>query len=104
MNTNQKKLKLVKEGIKSSTLNKMTDSQVDILFSKLQEQVTTTTKQVKTITVPQNIAKSTGADIGNVNVKTDENGNVVESDLITVFDLEKTGWRSFNFTKVKAIA
>ena len=40
MNTNQKKLKLVKEGIKASTLNKMTDSQVDVLFSKLQEQVT----------------------------------------------------------------
>jgi hypothetical protein len=81
MNTNQKKLKLVKEGIKTSTLNKMTDSQVDVLFSKLQEQVTTTTKQVKTITVPQNIAKSTGADIGNVNVKTDENGNVVATEM-----------------------
>jgi hypothetical protein len=81
MNTNQKKLKLVKEGIKTSTLNKMTDSQVDTLFSKLQEQVTTTTKQVKTITVPQNIAKSTGADIGNVNVKTDENGNVVATEM-----------------------
>jgi len=40
MNTNQKKLKLVKEGIKASTLNKMTDSQVDLLFNKLQEQVT----------------------------------------------------------------
>jgi len=39
MNTNQKKLRLVKEGIKTSTLNKMTDSQVDVLFSKLQEQV-----------------------------------------------------------------
>lgn len=36
-------------------------------------------------------------------VKLDENGNVVESDLITVYDLEKEGWRSFNFTKVKAI-
>ena len=81
MNTSQKKLKLVKEGIKASTLNKMTDSQVDVLFSKLQEQVTTTTKQVKTITVPQNIAKSTGADIGNVNVKTDENGNVVATEM-----------------------
>jgi hypothetical protein len=81
MNTNQKKLKLVKEGIKTSTLNKMTDSQIDVLFSKLQEQVTTTTKQVKTITVPQNIAKSTGADIGNVNVKTDENGNVVATEM-----------------------
>jgi hypothetical protein len=59
----------------------MTDSQVDILFSKLQEQVTTTTKQVKTVTVPQNIAKTTGADIGNVNVKTDANGNVVATEM-----------------------
>ena len=81
MNTNQKKLKLVKEGIKASTLNKMSDSQVDILFSKLQEQVTTTTKQVKTIKVPQNIAKTTGADIGNVNIKTDANGNVVATEM-----------------------
>jgi len=81
MNTNQKKLKLVKEGIKASTLNKMTDSQIDVLFSKLQEQVTTTTKQVKTITVPQNIAKSTGADIGDVNVKTDVNGNVIATEM-----------------------
>ena len=48
MNTNQKKLKLVKEGIKASTLNKMTDSQVDVLFSKLQEQVTPVTEPAKT--------------------------------------------------------
>ena len=48
MNTNQKKLRLVKEGIKTSTLNKMTDSQVDILFSKLQEQVTPVTEPSKT--------------------------------------------------------
>jgi hypothetical protein len=59
----------------------MTDTQVDVLFSKLQEQVTTTTKQVKTITVPQNIAKSTGADIGNVNVKTDADGNVIATEM-----------------------
>jgi len=48
MNTNQKKLKLVKEGIKASTLNKMTDSQVDLLFSKLQEQITPVTEPAKT--------------------------------------------------------
>jgi hypothetical protein len=51
------------------------------LFGKLQEQVTTTTKQVKTITVPQNIAKTTGADIGNVNVRTDANGNVIATEM-----------------------
>ena len=48
MNTNQKKLKLVMEGIKASTLNKMTDSQVDILFSKLQEQITPVSEPAKT--------------------------------------------------------
>ncbi len=37
-------------------------------------------------------------------VKLDENGNVIESDLISVWDLEKKGWRSFNFSKVKVIA
>ena len=51
MNTNQKKLKLVKEGIKTSTLNKMTDSQIDILFSKLQEQVQQTQSATTVTTV-----------------------------------------------------
>ena len=81
MNTNQKKLKLIGHGLKASTLNKLTEGQVDALFGKLQEQITTTTKQVKTIKVPQNIAKTTGADIGNVNVKTDANGNVIATEM-----------------------
>jgi hypothetical protein len=33
-------------------------------------------------------------------VKLDENGNVIESDNVTVWDMEAKGWRSFNFTKV----
>jgi hypothetical protein len=36
-------------------------------------------------------------------VKLDESGNVIETDLISVWDLEKQGWRSFNFSKIKAI-
>ena len=36
-------------------------------------------------------------------VKLDENGNVIETDLVTVYDLEKEGWRSFNFSKIKSI-
>jgi len=48
MNTNQKKLKLVKEGIKVSTLNKMTNSQINTLFGKLLEQVSTVTEPAKT--------------------------------------------------------
>jgi hypothetical protein len=37
MNTNQKKLKLIGHGLKASTLNKLTEGQVDSLFSKLTE-------------------------------------------------------------------
>jgi hypothetical protein len=82
MNTNQKKLKLIVHGLKASTLNKLTEGQVDSLYGKLLEQgVTTTMKQVKTITVPQNVAKTTGADIGNVNVRTDVNNNVIATEI-----------------------
>ena len=38
-----------------------------------------------------------------VNPKLDENGNPIISDNITVWDVEKEGWRSFNFSKIKAI-
>lgn len=48
MNTNRKKLKLVKEGIKTSTLNKMSDKQVDMLYNRLLEQVTTVSEPAKT--------------------------------------------------------
>lgn len=48
MNTNRKKLKLVKEGIKASTLNKMSDKQVDMLYNRLLEQVTTVSEPAKT--------------------------------------------------------
>jgi protocatechuate 3,4-dioxygenase beta subunit len=30
----------------------------------------------------------------------DENGNPIETDLVTVWDMEAKGWRSFNFSKV----
>jgi hypothetical protein len=39
-----------------------------------------------------------------VNPKLDENGNPIISENITVWDVEKDGWRSFNFSKVKEIA
>jgi uncharacterized protein YceH (UPF0502 family) len=67
MNTNQKKLKLVKEGIKTSTLNKMTDSQVDALFSKLQEQIVQPQKITKTITQTV-LPPGSETTVGNVSV------------------------------------
>jgi ABC-type dipeptide/oligopeptide/nickel transport system ATPase component len=55
MNTNQKKLKLIKEGFKASTLNKMTDSQVNILFTRLLESKTEP-KEIETVTSTKIIA------------------------------------------------
>ena len=72
MNTNQKKLKLVKEGIKASTLNKMTDSQVDILFGKLQEQVQQTQSATTVTTV--------GPEGGTVLVKPGQQSVVLKKD------------------------
>ena len=55
MNTNQKKLKLVKEGIKASTLNKMTEGQVNSLFTRLLESKTEP-KEIETVTSTKVIA------------------------------------------------
>ena len=55
MNTNQKKLKLVMEGIKASTLNKMTEGQVNSLFTRLLESKTEP-KEIETITSTKVIA------------------------------------------------
>lgn len=33
-------------------------------------------------------------------VKLDENGNPIQTDLVTVYDLEVNGWRSFQFNRV----
>jgi len=77
MNTNQKKLKLVKEGIKASTLNKMTDKQVDILFGKLQEAQTVQTSVTKYSSGEVNNAKAKGESLpGGKAVKFNPDGSV----------------------------
>jgi len=35
--------------------------------------------------------------------KLDENGDVKNTNLITVFDIENSGWRSFNYTTITNI-
>lgn len=36
-------------------------------------------------------------------VKLDENGNAIESDNITVWDMESNGWRSFDYKSILKI-
>ena len=47
MNTNQKKLKLIKEGFKASTLQYLSDKQINALFTRLQEQVSSVVEPAK---------------------------------------------------------
>jgi hypothetical protein len=82
MKTNNIKiLQLINHGFSGSLLSDLNEGQINALHSRLSEQVTTKIEQTKTTTVPQNIAKTTGADIGNVNVKTDPNGNVIATEI-----------------------
>jgi len=96
MNTNQKKLKLVMEGIKASTLNKMTDSQVDVLFSKLQEQVTEVPGK-KTYKVGP-----AGGKVGNLNITQDPSTKEVmvtatESEIDEDADLDDSAEKDSGF-------
>ena len=86
MNINQKKLKLVKEGIKASTLNKMTDSQVDVLFSKLQEQGVQPQKVTKTITQTV-LPPGSETTVGNVSVA-NKNGKTTVTPITPVAESE----------------
>ena len=84
MKTNIKALELIEKGLSSKTVAKLNESQIDVLYSKLlneQGGVVTQTKTVKTTTVPNSVAKTSGADVNNVNVKLDPNGNVKISQL-----------------------
>jgi hypothetical protein len=84
MKINKKALRLIDKGLSASTVSKLNESQIDVLYSKLlneQAGVVTQTKTVKTTTVPNSVAKTSGADVSNVNVKLDPNGNVKISQL-----------------------
>jgi hypothetical protein len=82
MKTNNRKiLQLINHGFSGNLLSDLNEGQINALHSRLSEQVTTKIEQTKTTTVPQNIAKTTGADIGDVNVKTDANGNVIATEI-----------------------
>jgi len=84
------------EGIKASTLNKMTDSQVDVLFSKLQEQVTEVPGK-KTYKVGP-----AGGKVGNLNITQDPSTKEVmvtatESEIDEDADLDDSAEKDSGF-------
>ena len=83
---------------KEELLEKLQTQEVSVTFTKADgsERTMLCTKMITKIPEAQHPKTEKPA-------KLDENGNVIETDLITVYDLEKEGWRSFNFSKVKAV-
>lgn len=77
--SNRKILQLINHGFSGSLLSDLNEGQINALHSRLSEQVTT--KIQKTTTVPKDIANTTGGAIGNFNVKTDPNGNVIGTEI-----------------------
>lgn len=78
----QKYNDLLKEGFSKKTLNGLDEKQLNHLHGIIvKEQVKTTTKQVKTTTIPANVAKTTGANVGAVDIKTDSKGDVVATQM-----------------------
>jgi len=76
---------LLKEGFTNKTLKNLNEAQIShlhgLIIKPIKEQVKTTTKQVKTTTIPSNIAKTSGANVGAVDIKTDAKGDVIATQM-----------------------
>lgn len=86
--TNKKINELVDLGISLTTLKTLKESEINTLHKNLienkkktNEQVTSTNKSITVTKIPQNIAKTTGANVSNVDIKQDSSGNIVATQL-----------------------
>lgn len=84
MKTKDHVLNLLSHGFKFDTVARLNESQVRILSEKIskeesKEQVTK--KMTTTYEIPAQTAKTTGADIGNVNIKVDPSGTVKATEI-----------------------
>lgn len=80
MKTNIKAYQLIEKGFSSKTISNLTESQIDVLFSRLiGEQVKQEKKQITKTTIPASTARTTGANVDGVSIKMDAAGNVVAS-------------------------
>lgn len=83
---------------KEELLEKLKNESANITFEKVDGSIRTMlcTKMLSKIPIEHQPKAEKPA-------KLDENGNIIETDLITVYDLENSGWRSFNFTKLTTV-
>jgi hypothetical protein len=80
---------LIRFGFSQKMVMSLNESSIDTLHKNLikgkkketKEQVTTTTKQLNVTKIPSNTAKTTGANVGNVDIKQDASGNIIATQL-----------------------
>jgi hypothetical protein len=80
---------------KDELIEKLLVEEVSVTFEKADgtNRVMQCTKMISKI--PQEFHPKTEKTI-----KLDESGNPIESNIITVWDVESNGWRSFNYNKI----
>ena len=79
MKPNKKIIDLIENGFSYKTISKLTPKQLDQLHSRIvkeQTGVVVQQKKVKDITIPSGTAKTSGADVDGMGVKTDAAGNI----------------------------
>jgi hypothetical protein len=82
MKNNLKSLQLVEKGMSPETVSKLSESQINVLHSKLiSEQVKQEKKVMTKTTIPTNTLRTTGANVDGVSIKMDPSGNVVASQV-----------------------
>jgi hypothetical protein len=86
------------EVTKQELISRLQTESVEVTFIKADgsERVMNCTQQITLI--PEEFHPK-----GTKPVQTDENGNPIESDNITVWDLDKQGWRMFNFFRLVSV-
>ena len=86
------------EVTKQELISRLQTESVEVTFIKTDgsERVMNCTQQI-TLIPEQFHPKGTKA------VQTDADGNPVESDNITVWDLDKQGWRMFNYNRLVSV-
>ena len=94
MKINEKILQLVKSGLKATMLTTLSESQINSLHSRLVESKTKvdeqiTKKMTTTYEIPAQTAKTTGADIGGVNIKVEPSGIVKATEIGETKEIEE---------------
>ena len=103
-------IKLVKEGFSVQTLSKMNESQVNALYKRVISEKKETKEAIKTVqlpaqkqvVIPPSDAKSTGANVGPVDISMDSTGNIIAKGPLNMGKEKELGESKKKKNKVKS--